>query len=311
MKKYEILTNLIIAVIILNFSKIAFGFGNKLTHPALTNSITEGAVVDSYLKNQLGMSNGIQTQLKYQPDWYQMYIEYRLKRGDYSLGGNNRQVFEWMKAGSVIEDEDLEAWYFFPSIRPRHHFHDPINNVGLDNKYDHPNYSKLFAWATHFYPAEFDVTGQSAKTWAIKGYAQQGPTDNIQCWDDTRENFYSALTDPKSLWREYWLSATFLDLGSIMHLIEDMGVPAHTRNDFLFGHYQPPLGFGNDFENWVERIVGQNGGQCPWSGSGPVAFDKLTKYFDANAYAGDYLGDGILPPNIWGFLNAAIISFCP
>jgi hypothetical protein len=201
MNKCRILILLIVTGIIFTFSDIVFGFGNESTHPALTNISVESSIVDDCLKDQLGMANGIQTQLKYQPEWYQMYIEYRLQRGGYSAGGNDRTVVEWMKAGSVIEDEDLDIWPpFLPSIRPRHHFHDPIRNVGLDNKFDHPNYANLFAWATHFYPGRFDVTGQSAIMWAIVGTAPgKEPTVNNQAWVDARDAFYSALTDPESL----------------------------------------------------------------------------------------------------------------
>ncbi len=312
MNKYGIPTLLIITIILLAFGGTVFGFCNQITHPAITSSAVGESVIDDYLKNQLGMVNGIQTQLNYQPDWYQMYIQYRLQRGGYSTGGPNRTVLEWMKSGSVIEDEDKDVWPpFLPSIRPRHHFHDPLRNSGLDDKTDHPNYANLFAWTTHFYPGEFDVTGQSAIVWAIKGTApyDKEPTTNAQSWVNARDDFYSALTDPNSLWREYYLASAFLDLGSVAHMIEDMGVPAHTRNDFLFGHYQPPASIGNDFENWVEGIVKSDGNQCPWSSSSPVIFDKLAKYFDANAYLGDYLGDGVLPPNTWGLSECSNYQF--
>jgi len=305
MSKCGIVMLLLITSVIFTFGDVVFGFGNTATHLALTNSAAGGSVVDGYLKEQLGMANGVQIQLRYQPEWYQMYIEYRLQRGGYSAGGNNRTVLEWLKGGSVIEDEDLDVLPLFPSIRPRHHFHDPIRNVGLDNKFDHPNYSNLFAWATHFYPGEFDVTGQSAIVWAIEGTApDKEPTINNQSWGDARNTFHSALTDSDSLWREYWLAATFLGLGSVLHMIEDMGVPAHVRNDFLFAHYQPPFGFGNPLESWVEEQVIANGGQSLWSGTGPVVFDKLAGYFDAYSYAGGYLGDGILPPqDFWNLAD--------
>ena len=311
MNKYGIPILLIIAIILLAFGGDVLGFCNQITHPAITNNAIGESAIDDYLKNQLGMINGIQTQLRYQPDWYQTYIQYRLQRGGYSLGGNNRTVLEWLKSGSVIEDEDLDVWPpFLPSIRPRHHFHDPIRNSGLDNKTDHPNYANLFAWTTHYYPGEFDVTGQSAIVWAIKGTdPYREPTTNAQSWVDARDDFYSAITIPDPCLREYYLAATFLDLGSVAHMIEDMGVPAHARNDFLFGHYQPPASAGNDFENWVEEIVKNNGKQCPWSGSSPVVFDKLTKYFDADVYLGDYLGDGVLPPNTWGLSECSNYQF--
>ena len=313
MKIFVILTKLIIITIFLTCDNISLGFGNKVTHPAITSSVVGASVVDNYLKSQLGLTNGIQTQLQYLPEWYETHLAYRLQRSGYSSGGSVRTTKEWIKAGSAIEDQDEDVWYDLPirplPIRPRHHFHDPIRNAGLDNKFDHPNYSNMFAWATYFYPGEFDVTGQSAIVWAIKGFATQEPAVNNQSWEDARNNFYSAITIPDPCLREYFLAAAFLDLGSVAHMIEDMGVPAHTRNDFLFGHYNPPLGFGNDFENWVEGIVAGNGGQSPWSGSSPVVFDKLAKYFDANAYTGDYLGDGTLPPSTWGLSECSNYQF--
>ncbi len=307
------LTYIALSFLIINIwlTHSSYGYGNKITHPAITSNAIGESAIDSYLKDQLGMSNGLQTQLRYQPEWYQTYIQYRLQRGGYSLGGNNRTVLEWLKSGSVIEDEDKDILLdSLPSIRPRHHFHDPIRDSGLDDKTDHPNYTNLFAFATHIYPGQFDVTGQSAIVWAIKGTAPyQEPTTNAQSWVDARDNFHAALTDSNSLWREYYLAIVFLDLGSVAHMIEDMGVPAHTRNDFLFGHYQPPLGLGNDFENWVEGIVKSDGNQCPWSGNSPVVFDKLTKYFDADVYLGSYLGDSVLPPNTWGLSECSNYQF--
>ncbi len=187
MSKCGIVMLLAITGVIFAFADVMLGFGNRATHPALTGISVEGSRVDDYVKDQLHMANGIQTQLKYQPEWYQMYIEYRLQRGGYSAGGNNRTVLEWLRGGSVIEDEDLDVLPLFPNIRPRHHFHDPIRNTGLDNKTDHPNYSNLFAWATHFYPGEFDVTGQSAATWAIEGDAQREPTVNDESWSVAQE----------------------------------------------------------------------------------------------------------------------------
>ena len=315
-RDYKMRKNTLILIVLLGINiwptHITYGFGNKITHPAITNKAVQSSVVDTYLKNQLGITNGIQMQLTYQPDWYDEYIEYRLQRGGYSIGGNNRTILEWLKSGSVIEDEDKDTLFFLPSIRPRHHFHNPIDNVGLDNKFDHPNYGELFFWDKNIYPYGFDVTGQSAIVWAIEGAApNKEPEINAQSWSSARDAFYFALTDNDPLWREYYFSALFLDLGSVMHMIEDMGVPAHARNDFLFGHYRPPLSTGNDFENWVETVIEGNGKQSPWSGNGEnVAFDKLYKYFDADIYNGSYLGDGVTPPEcVWGLSECSNYQF--
>jgi len=59
-------------------------------------------------------------------------------------------------------------------------------------------------------------------------------------------------------------------LGCVLHLLEDMGVPAHVRNDFLFAHYRNVVDHGNPLEGWVERRRGDDwagpeieGGQIP------------------------------------------------
>ncbi len=291
----------------LGFRKNVFAFGNKKTHPALTEKAVAASVLDDYLKTELGIDEGINAEFQYDIEMYDAYIKRRMEKGKVENPDNpSRTILKWIKAGSAIEDEDDSLLW---SIRARHHFHDPIHNAGLDNKTDHPNYSSLFAWATGIYTDEFDVTGQSALVWAIEGIAEQKPTGSANCWTFARDDFYQALTSRNKSWREEWLAMTFLDLGCVLHMIEDMGVPAHTRNDFLYGHYQPPLGFGNPLEDWVEDRVKANAGQSPWSGSGPVIFDKLAKYFDADVYAGSYLGDGQVPPNIWGLAECTNYQF--
>ena len=49
------------------------------------------------------------------------------------------------------------------------------------------------------------------------------------------EHFYEALTDINEEVRNENFREMCESLGRIIHLIEDMGVPAHTRNDFS-GH---------------------------------------------------------------------------
>ncbi len=101
-----------------------------------------------------------------------------------------------------------------------------------------------------------------------------------------------------------------MNLGCVLHLLEDMGVPAHTRNDFLYGHYRSAYkwDWGNDLETDAETKVTANGGNSLWSGSGAVAFDKLRKYFDTDIYLGSYL-EGDLPPTTWGLSEATNYQF--
>jgi len=205
-----------------------------------------------------------------------------------------RNISEWLRVGSIIEDQDNHT--ITPPWRPRHHFHDPIRNAGLDNHTDYPDWDAP-GWSSWL------PLGQSAPVWGIEGTASEEPQNNNDRWAVVRSVFYESLSDPSKNVREARLAEAMLKLGCVLHLLEDMGVPAHTRNDFLFGHYRSlyTLDWGNPLEGWVEEQIIANAGQSPWSGSGPVVFDKLVKYFDANEYIGDYLGDGQWPPeDLWG-----------
>ncbi len=115
----------------LGFCTFAYGFGNKATHPALTEKAAGMSVIDGYLKRQMGLTDGIQTSLNWDFSSY-LDVKKRIKAGGVKPEETTRTVLEWMKTGSNIEDEDGRI--ILPSIRPRHHFHDPIRNAGLDNK---------------------------------------------------------------------------------------------------------------------------------------------------------------------------------
>jgi len=286
-------------ILVLGLFNSLYAFENRKTHPAITSKGTEASVIDDYLKTQLGLANGISTQLYWN---FPQDIKTRIDRGEADPDKTTRNIMEWLRVGSIIEDEDgrrIAPW------RPRHHFHDPYRNAGLDNHTDHPD------WSAPLFSSWIPL-GQSALSWTTTGTASQEPYNNNEKWATARSTFYDSLRSTTKNAREAQLAETLLKLGCVLHLLEDTGVPAHTRNDFLYGHYRSvyTLDWGNPLESWVEEQIEANGGQCPWSGTGPIVFDKLAKYFDADAYAGNYLGDGILPPaGLWGLSECSNYQF--
>jgi len=286
----------------LGLCEYSYGWENKKTHPAITDKAVGVSSVDSYLKSQIGLDNGILAELYWD---FPADMKERIKWGEAEPEKTTRTTLEWVRLGSIIEDEDGHRWPW----RPRHHFHAPIANPGvtppnpnsgLDNKTDHPNWSGFPTWSP------FDLTGESTLVWAVQGIAPMEPTVNNESWQDARDSFYQSIILPEKSDREKFLAMTLLDLGCVLHMIEDLGVPAHARNDFLFGHYRNAIDNGNPFESWVEEKVAGNN----WSGTGPVVFNKLAKYFDADVYAGGYLGNGISPPpGIWGLSECTNYQF--
>jgi hypothetical protein len=274
MKRYFLIIGLFLWLF-LGLCNVSNAWENKFTHPAITEQAvnSSAAQINDYLKNQLGLSDGLSTQLYWN---FPSDIETRMTRNGIVDPIRTKTILNWLRAGSAIEDEDgrWKPW------RPRHHFHDPIRNAGLDNHFDYPNWEALDGWLP---------LGESALWWAIKGYDRGGriPTYNENYWWSAREDFRRSLVlDSKSL-REANLASAFVNLGCVLHLLEDMGVPTHARNDFLYGHFRSYLfNWGNLFESWAEEQVISNGGRIPgtmltdWT-SQPRVFSKLADYWDS------------------------------
>lgn len=120
---------------------------------------------------------------------------------------NNKMIFEWIGDGGVNEDA---------GIRSLNHFLNPINNQGLLGNY-------------------------SALQWATLPVGAQ-PLSPISSWNDVRYYYYLALTSKDKTTRDDNFAMTFQGVGQVMHLVEDMSVPAHTRNE---SHL-----FGDGYEGW-------------------------------------------------------------
>lgn len=105
------------------------------------------------------------------------------------------------------------------------HFHDPVqpwNTAGL--------------W----------IPGSSSSViWAqlARGAQNSLPTlfTGAYSWHDARAYYREALTGATAVVREEALSKTFRALGQVMHLVADVAVPNHSRNDILHG---PSATFG-------------------------------------------------------------------
>ena len=169
-----------------------------------------------------------------------------------------KTIQQWLEDGG--EYEDWPAWYL-PYVRSKNHFHNPINEQGFSG-----------IWDTGF------LSGDSAIVWALKDKGTQSP-GGYYSWFDVRDYYYRALTSTDKTTRDTNFAQTFRGLGQLMHLIQDMSVPEHSRND---GHYLP---FG-DYENWVSRnpVDFVNATAFPTFFSN--AIQDISSLFDTNQYNG-------------------------
>lgn len=118
-------------------------------------------------------------------------------------GTTNQSILEWIRLGSKDEDESNEGF-----LRYRNHFYDPVNKIGY-----------------HYWGA----SGETAPDWIL----EDKTTYSSQKWSlkDAKTYYLTALTSSTKKERDNNFAKTFKALGHVLHLVEDMAQPQHTRND--------------------------------------------------------------------------------
>ncbi|MBI4641222.1 MAG: hypothetical protein HY731_11040, partial [Candidatus Tectomicrobia bacterium] len=149
---------------------------------------------------------------------------------------NTGTVMHWMMEGSVREDDFGTAIPTCPqpknpptSIdRPRNHFFDVQRGGG-----------GLSTWFANGYPAP---------GWAL---GQQGRSENQFTILDARIYQFKSLTESTKEAREQNTALLFRTLGQVIHLVQDMAQPQHTRND---PHAGCLFGIGGE-HSWYEDYI--------------------------------------------------------
>ncbi|MGE5139255.1 MAG: hypothetical protein ACM3JD_07335, partial [Rudaea sp.] len=195
----------------------------------------------------------------------------------------------WLLRGAIREDDLLWPLGNNPQddpygniIRVRNHFYDPIGNSAL-----------TVAGVT---------LGEKAPDWALgatNAFAEPVSANtsrrNHFTVLDAREAMYRALTGrnkdnqevapTKDDRNKYW-ATLFRALGDIVHLVQDMGQPQHTRNDPHSG--VPGLGHKSVYELYADCRATQNisrdvdsynvksCGALPYTGYPDVVFTKYS-----------------------------------
>ena len=172
-----------------------------------------------------------------------------------------KRIRLWIETGSVWEDIS-----FTPKDLLTGHFHNPLTNKGL---------------------TELGITiGESA-------YDRANKLTNPWSWQKARENLYKGLTGLTKTEREKALAKSFEALGHLVHLVQDMSVPAHTRDDM-----HVPYVDGEPYEAYTSKeIRNLNYTAEPFlywnvsvSPNAPKQFWDLDSYNGSVAYDSGYIG---------------------
>jgi len=233
---------------------VASSFDDRDTHRRITRGATSASGMDAYVTHELGLSEGLNRVLM-------------------GRQGPPQSIRRWLEDGSQLEDS--------PMCRASNHFHNPLKPFLSSRVTDMPG---LDLACDQFRPI------QSSVTWATRfvSPAERGPaTLNPFDWDAARGSFLNALTSDAPRDREAALAQTFETLGHLVHLVQDLAVPAHVRNNLLShaeASLSPPKVGVDGFEDHVRRNFSIVGDALPVPVD--VAGRLPTRFWDTDRYTG-------------------------
>ncbi|KKS11783.1 MAG: hypothetical protein UU66_C0008G0002 [Parcubacteria group bacterium GW2011_GWB1_41_5] len=194
----------------------------------------------------------------------------------YNLSFDNKltsEEKEWLIRGSVDEDTP-PRWI--------NHFYDPIYQQGWTGQYTGwlpEELMRVFSFT--FLSTQKPV---SSKNWANNQELQSKYKDykGNRVWE--RAIYEYATGDKKE---------AFYSLGFILHLIEDLTVPDHTRNDTHAHDLQIVTGdYGSPYEEYTKRFTRENlntAQDLKKANKSPVVLNSLDEYFENLAnYSNNY-----------------------
>ena len=235
----------------------------------------------------------------------------------------------------------IKGWLMRGSIRE-----DDLGQILGVNRGDDPHddpYGNIFRVFNHFYDPVQDkplttiagVLGQKSPDWAVgsaNAFTQPNTPDtsrrNHFTVFDAREAMYRALTGrdaqgnmvgrdaqgnpvpaTEAERNKYW-ATTFRALGDVVHLVQDMGQPQHTRNDAHSG--APGFGHKSIFEEYIDmRATGAESYNIDGTKVTPLqltydgyTLPTFTKYSDFWSTRNGVSGRGLADYSNRGFFTA-------
>jgi hypothetical protein len=156
--------------------------------------------------------------LKYSIPWESnLFLKLNLDKGKYDQKLNykteSKTIMELISMGAILEDES--AALDLIQARSGNHFHNPLKNweeAGLTD-----------------IRTPVDPAPLSSILWAQDAERQSQFPEFDNSWKTIRNYYFVGLTAAFN--RDYYLSRMFKGLGHQIHLIQDMAVPDHVRND--------------------------------------------------------------------------------
>ncbi len=155
-------------------------------------------------------------------------------------------IVDWIRQGANSEDDTLSLNF----ARYRNHFYNPLSGLGLNAL----------------------GSGEPSPDWGLEN-TRDFATQRYS-FKDARQYFYDALTLTDKDNREMFMARTFYTLGHVIHLIQDMAQPQHTRNDSHGGGIFGPSSRYEKYTDWKDIRP-----HLPFTGYAPVYSETDTTTF--------------------------------
>lgn len=176
--------------------------------------------------------------------------------------------------------------------RASNHFHNPIHaGDWTQSQQSDSDFVDYFCGTANRYS---DVTWATGFTYPVSGGNKITPIGQANGWNNARQYYYNALTttdtysNSSGTSKDNLYALTFRSLGMVMHLLQDMAVPAHVRNDMTSHLYNSQYNSftrkTNPFEKYVIKYFSaiSNTPVIP----SVTMYTKLTDFWDTNIYNG-------------------------
>ena len=179
----------------------------------------------------------------------------------------SRNYQKWIEMGGYSADEPE----LYSSLR---HFYDPLK-VQID-KHTHRNVTYLTDHASEFLEKVNDfgnfLTGKfivdprmDAREWALTGPARRGYPENKYSLSKGIEYMRRAWAEKNIKMKDKLFAAAWRSCGETMHLLSDMTVPAHVRNDAHPGYPNGKIYAGMRYDPYEYYVTKNHAKIRAWS----------------------------------------------
>jgi hypothetical protein len=246
---------LVVVVALLAAAPPARAWEADTTHAGLTEQAALASGVAARLRAAFGRRAGWLEPLAILPDrataLYKKLAVIEPTSGVVPDRRGRQSALSWLVAGAVLEG--------VPGARARHHFYDPARKTGLTGAGRGGFFQRAFQ---NLVGDALPDDGKAAPDWIT---AKENDLGIGRFWLELERAVTSATRGE----RDEHLAMALLCAGAMAHVLEDMGVPAHVRDDLE--EHLAPLGAGpGDRGSRFERLAALLHGRLGVPAAGPA-----------------------------------------